>query len=808
MICLLDAKANSLARDCDERIPLHIAAARGHTSTVQQLIEIQKSFEAIGGDSGKSGNGYDEEDVEAPDQTFLDIKDAGGATPLHLAAASGSQATIQAFIHTGASVNILDYSGYTPLMSAVRRGDLDGVKLLFGAGAEVDLEVLSVSPIHVAAEHSNIAMIRFLLESGANSEMPDPNENKPLHAAAKVGNIEVVQELIDCGVDVDPFNDDGATPLHLAAAGGHFEVVKVLVEAGHDTTVTDQMNSTPLHAAARVGHLKTVDFLLERGANFRAIDNKKQLPIHVAAEEGHVELVKRLLQHRSKAYQLKAVDNVGQTAIHIAARMDFHGILSVLFDEGDNLDATDSDGLTALHLAVQKGHVNTVGLLLEKGASPEGKSSEGSTVLHYAADHGSTEIVQLLLKKGASIHLEALDSDDKTPLFLAIYSRNLEVVKCLLDAGGNINASSKWPAMYAAAYYGRVPIVQELLSRGLTRGIWEACGENNWTPLHAGYDTAEVTKLLLEAGANVNAVNSDGKTALHLASYGEYTSTVKILVEHNADLTIADKRGSTALHEAVDKAEIVEILLGKGTDIDVLDNEGRTPMLLSASRGKLESLELLLKHGGDLWKPDGNGWTPLHVACSDGQIRIVEAILAKNNCKPELKDNFGCTPLWLAVQNGHKEVVEMLLRRPDVNMNQQNNDKKTLLAMAMERIPQNGVEMMELLLTAGGEIGSGSEEMLRELAGGGYVTLVKILLHKNVNPDTTDVHGWTPAMIATAADKPEVLEILPEIKWSPWLPSSFSRTDKSDIMMLEDDDMCVETSAEAHGECHTSSFSL
>jgi serine/threonine-protein phosphatase 6 regulatory ankyrin repeat subunit B len=797
MTCLLDAKADPMARNSEERIPLHLAASRGHTRTIQQLIEIQKFLEATGGGNNvKSSDGYGVENTDTLAQTFIDTQDAGGATPLHLAAASGSQATIQALIKAGASVNTFDYSGYSPLMRAVRKGDLDGVKLIFNAGAEVDSAILAVFPIHVAAEYSNVAMIQFLLESGANPEMPDLNENKPLHAAAKAGNIEGVQELLDCGVDVDPFNDDGATPLHLAAAGSHFEVVQMLVEAGHDTNVSDQRSSTPLHAAARVGDLRTLDFLIERAANIRAIDNKKQLPIHIAAEEGHTEIVKRLLQHRSKVYQLKVVDSTGQTAIHIAARMDFPEIVRILLDEGGTLDTTDSDRLTALHLAVQKSHISTVRLLLEKGASLEGKSSEGSTVLHFASEYGSTEIVKLLLNKGAAIHLEALDSSERTPLFLAIYSRNLETVKCLLDAGGNINASPKWPAMYTAAYYGRTSIVEELLSRGFDREIWEACGNNNWTPLHGGYDTAPVLKLLLDAGANVNAVNSDGKTALHLASYEEITASVKLLVEHNADLSIADQNGSTALHEAVDKAEIVEVLLDKGTEVDVLNNEGQTPLFRAVNRGGVESFEMLLKHGADLWTTDKDGSTPLHAACSNGSRRLVEAILEKKDCRLEFKDNRGCTPFWCAVQNGHTEVVEMLLPQPGVNVNQQNNEGKTLLLMATERISEHGVEIMKLLLKAGDEIDASGEQLLRVLAGGGHVSLVKILLEKNVNPDATDEHGWTAAMMATAMDKPEVLEILPGIKWSPSLPTSFSSTDKSEFMILEDDDMCVKVSTE------------
>lgn len=158
--------------------------------------------------------------------------------------------------------------------------------------------------------------------------------------------------------------------------------------------------------------------------------------------------------------------------------------MRILLD-GENWKTTDSEGLTALHLSVQQGHISTVRLVLENGASLEGQSSEGLTVLHLAAKDGDTEMIQLPLDNGAKSHLEALDGEDKTPLCWAISDYKLETVKCLLDAGGNINASPKWPAMYAAAYYGQVSIMEELLNRGFDKETWEAFRQNKSTPLHA-----------------------------------------------------------------------------------------------------------------------------------------------------------------------------------------------------------------------------------------------------------------------------------------------------------------------------------
>lgn len=88
----------------------------------------------------------------------------------------------------------------------------------------------------------------------------------------------------------------------------------------------------------------------------------------------------------------------------------------------------------------------------------------------------------------------------------------------------------------------------------------------------------------MDARAKVNALNAEGRTALHLAAYGEHPSAVKVLVDNNADLSMADENGSTALHEAVGRVEVVRVLPENGAEVDVMNNEGQTPLYLSANR--------------------------------------------------------------------------------------------------------------------------------------------------------------------------------------------------------------------------------
>jgi len=395
------------------------------------------------------------------------------------------------------------------------------VRILIKAGVDLEFGVISYPPLHVASENGHTKIMKLLLNEGANPDTPDLHENRPIHLAAKAGKNEAIKLLLDNGVDPDSYNDDTDTPLLLAARGGHLDTLSLLLEAGATVNVCDASDSTPLHNAAIGGHQQALKLLIEKGAEVLATDSKGRIPLHLAAENGHSDIVTCLLEQKTDLPQQKAADKNGSSALHLAAKNGHNKVLSILLEARSDYNALNKNG-TPLSLAVENGNLESARMLLNCGAylmSSKGDMRDtlnnldrgGLTDLHLAAKCG-IDMTKLLLERGAKEDLDALDSAEKSPLYWAIYAGNLTLVKYLLDAGANANASKSWPAMMTAAYWGRVDIVQEFLRRTIDMRK----GQFNWTPLHIAYDTSEIIELLLKAGAEpeINAVDTEGQTAL------------------------------------------------------------------------------------------------------------------------------------------------------------------------------------------------------------------------------------------------------------------------------------------------------
>ena len=790
---LLGKKASVVEENSKRRTPLHLAAFNGHTKVAEQLIEVQSKIIA----------GKNQETEEWSTRKCLDKMDMDDATPLHLAAASGHQGVIKLLIKAGASLNISDKNGFTPLAYAVREGKIEIVRILVDAKADADFWGTSHPPLHVASEQGGVEIMSFLLENGANPYTTDVSGNTPLHLAARAGNRDAIQVLLDAGVDCDWPNGDSATPLLLAAEKGHFDIMAMLCEAGAMPTVCDESDSTPLHKAAMNGHLEAVNLLIEKEGDVLANDYRSQVPLHLAAQNGKAEIVERLLNQKKRSAQVKAINEEEETALHLASRNKHKKVLSILLDAGAELNAVSKNG-TALSWALSNGDSESARLLLEKGANVT-VGKRGQTGMHLVANCCELEMTKLVFEKGGKIYLDTLDDEGNPPLHSAICAQDLASAKYLLDRGASANVPESFSAIYTAAFRGEVEMVQEFLKRGID---YRARDSQDWTALHAAYDSPEIVRLLLAAGADVNSVDSKGLTTLHMAAHMEEVETVRLLVENNANLSMADEKGNTALHEAVDDPEIVQLLLNKEVQLELENNEGETPLHVAIRRRQTESAEKLLQKGAYPFKPDMNGSTVLHDACRWGWLGIVQLVISKADRRLDIKDRKGRTPLWLAVKNCRIGVVQELLKDPEFAIQKHSKKDKTLLLLAAEREGSVGGEIMQLLLPTVKDItNSGAGALLIYGCIRGNVPLVKMLLGFEISTDVTDEHGWPLALLARTIEHIEILQLLPrtgrhltaqgsELR----LPNRLNPRDKSGNIIVEEDCMSARTAVNTYSK--------
>ena len=351
----------------------------------------------------------------------------------------------------------------TPLSWAAQYGYNAVVKLLLEKGAEpAPRDNSSRTPLSYAAQHGHEAVVKLLLEKGADLDPKDGSSRTPLSWAAKNGHSAVVNVLLEMGADLESRDSYSQTPLSWAAQNGYGAAVKLLLEKGADTEFKDGSSRTPLLWAAQYGNNAVVKLLLEKGAETGARDNSSQTPLSYAAQHGHDAVVKLLLE---RGADLDPKDSSSRTPLSWAAQNGYKAVVLLLLDRGVDLESKDDIGMTPLSWAAQNGHNAVVKLLLKKGVDLEFKDGSGRTPLLWAAQYGHEAVVKLLLEKGAD--LEFKDSRGRTPLLLAAQYGYNAMVKLLLEKGAEPGArdnTGRTPLSYAAQH-GHEAVVKLFCSR-------------------------------------------------------------------------------------------------------------------------------------------------------------------------------------------------------------------------------------------------------------------------------------------------------------------------------------------------------
>ncbi|KAK0761671.1 hypothetical protein N5P37_005653 [Trichoderma harzianum] len=271
----------------------------------------------------------------------------------------------------------------------------------------------NLTDLIIASHYGHRAVVKLLVEKGADIDAKDGGGRTPLLWATYNGHKAIVELLVEKGADIEAKDNYGRTPLSWAAYNGHKAIVELLVEKGADIAAKDDSGRTPLSWAAENGHEAIVELLVEKGADIAAKDDYGQTPLSQAAEKGHKhKAIAELLV--KKGADIEAKDNSGRTPLSWAAEKGHKAIVELLVEKGADIEAKDDYGQTPLSQAAENGHKAIVELLAEKGADIEAKDDYGRTPLSWAAYNGHKAIVELLVEKGADI--EAKDDSGQTPL--------------------------------------------------------------------------------------------------------------------------------------------------------------------------------------------------------------------------------------------------------------------------------------------------------------------------------------------------------------------------------------------------------
>lgn len=727
-------------------------------------------------------------------------------TPLLHACGMQSLGLVRALIDGGAKVDVSLGNEVTEsvLMSAVScrdeyydlkaHVDPELVQILLKAGAVVNPR-LRQSPLANAAEWGHVEVVELLVSAGADVNIivddNDGHTSTPLIKAMEVYErnipdadvISMVRTLLLARADpqgVSTFGRVVKTSLEIAMARKSIELIQLLLENG--ARVTEQS----FVRAVRWCDINVVKLLLKSGGQVTE-------SVIECAVESNSTLVFFLLETAADRIK-KSCETAALIKSIECGQMDLInklGVCGAQLTKRSKLNA-------AIQQVIQRGDTDVLRFLLdEKSGYPALSLESLDNGLWTAIANGRSDIVELLLIAGANINRTYCNMD-KSAILAAIIKKDSKLAKQLLVAGAAVNGTdfdSSIPitttVLPAVVDWGYYPLIQDIINAGAEVDAPE--GENGRTALFVAVTkkSKEAIKLLIDAGANVNASGAviSGKTALMAASRNNDLPMVRYLLELGADpdegslivgingsvelvQTLLEARlhrykrysrgyGCGALQHAIRLGDttMIKVLLAKGIDANAIINKkvgdqavsarppskiSREPYLqtgqsalgfaIESDKSKDSGIVRLLLHGGA--DPNGivtsNHRTALLVAIDESNLGLVKILIAAGaDANPNLIFGVRRTPFQLAAEKGRIDIVNILLDN-GADTNKPPFDRYGATALQFAAIG-GYIGIAQLLIQRGADVNAspakiGGRTALEGAAEHGRIDMLQLLL--------------------------------------------------------------------------------
>ncbi len=707
------------------------------------------------------------------------------------------------------------YSTKYPLLVATSQGHLEIVELLLKLGADVNAEGDTwnssnkrLTALDVAIWYNRPAVCQRLLAARPDLNHLSPWDGSALHMAFTSQRDEMAGWLLDQGAD--PFLVGGnpsrkTTPFELAITQGDGKLVPRMLADPRLRERAAQFLATNgpglLTAAALRGQVEAVDALLQAGVSSKqsTADGRTLLQAVALASTTAPRTpnysAERWLQTRDRLqksgaeYDVLAATGFGD--LETARR---------LWSANQKLTgATDGYGDTPLHWAVRTDRLPLTAFWLEAGVATTATNGAGQTALHLAAAQGLAEHGTRLL--AARSPTDTRDTNGWTPLNAAIQAKQPATIRLLLNTNQASATTARGIAisLHEAAASGNIVVLAALVN---TTNI-DARNELGFTPFHLAMQNGQLgaAALLLDRGADANARDPDGNSALHLILQHrppaiQTRPPAGWLTRMHSDprkevyVRYLRSENEDAMEWPVPNA--AAFLLAAEVDAAVTNHAGNTAVQIALRETTIIFEEeraaflKLLGAGGsqNLETRDENGDTPLHIAARDIDGEKVAALIAGGGSL-SARNNLGRTPLHAAVEvlgswGESQPFQEILKAQPDVNA-QDNAGLTPLLVLALSE-SSFLAEATQALLRAGANPNlrdqQGRTAIHRILSGGWPWSqageCIGLLLAAGADPSPTDDREQTPLHYLAALGDSSPMFFL-------HLPTNFLNSPKLDL---------------------------
>ncbi|XP_055532640.1 uncharacterized protein LOC129722861 [Wyeomyia smithii] len=447
-------------------------------------------------------------------------------------------------------------------------------------------------------------------------------QNTLLHWAVLRGDILMVEHLLIHKYEsINKLNVFRETPLGLAVRYGYFSIARLLVDSGAD--INFGMWS-PVRIASCLGDIELLPLLVNDQTNRFSVFNN---PLMGAVENNHFLLFKQL--YETFHFSLK-VDQLLHKIILLDRKDFFHYILQSN-DAEAIIHLVNSVDFTPLMTAATRGRREMCRQLLQKGANPCYKSPIKYTALHCAAFSGDRDLVSDLLQQ-PGVDIDAAADDNLTPIGIAIGQNNMNMISFLLAMKAKVTAQEFLQAGISHHYH----IVPFLMDRddSLINATFDVARRN--LLMYAIIDREMSTvEYLISKGIDLNARVIGEVTALHIA---------------------ASKNDST----------VCDLLIVSGAELDAMDSEGRTALVVALEQEYIPVVEVLLKHGANselvrsFRYRASNSASLLHKFAHENRIGMVRLLLDQFHFDVSLVDCNGETALDYATKQNNGAIVAIL----------------------------------------------------------------------------------------------------------------------------------------------------